>query len=117
MPLQGRLETLASSPGSEMKGLTPAELVEIGHQVVVVIDERLIMLFPALQTGVVDRGVSIDHGLHFIRGEIREGTGIRSFGWLTGHSIILPDSYDLSVSSPHGSIGEGGTFRLPQQKA
>jgi len=55
-----------------MKGLPPTELVEISRQVVVVFDERPVMLSPALQAGIMNPRVLIDHGLDFIRSQVRE---------------------------------------------
>ena len=98
MSYERRLEALAPAPGSEVKGLAPAELVEVGHQVVVAIHERAIMLLPALQAGVVDFGVSIDRGLHFAWGEIREGARFRSCGRGTIHGHILPESHAFPKS-------------------
>ena len=90
MPEQRRLEALAPPQGGEVPGLTPAELIEIGHQVVVSSDEQPIILFSTLRAGIVEPGVLINHGFHFIRGEIREGTKTRSFGGHTGHLVVLP---------------------------
>ena len=74
MPEQRRLEALALTPGGKMKRLTPAEFVEIGHQVVIVIDERPITLFSTLRASIEDFGVFMDHGFYFIRREACEGT-------------------------------------------
>ncbi|MCY4641474.1 MAG: hypothetical protein OXC41_02070 [Gammaproteobacteria bacterium] len=98
VPEQRRLEALASSSGGKVKGPTPSELVEIGHQVVVVINEYLVMLSSVLRANIVEPGVLIDDGFYFIRGEPPKGTRTRSFGDSTRRSIILRGSHDFSRS-------------------
>lgn len=48
-------------PGRKVKGLASAEFVEISHQVVVVIDKRLVVFFSILQVSIVNPGVVIDN--------------------------------------------------------
>ena len=67
VPEQRRLEALAPAPGREVKGLAPAELVEVGYKVVIMIYERAVLLSPALLAGVVNRRVVVHHGLHVVR--------------------------------------------------
>ena len=67
VPEQRRLEAFAAAPGREVKGLAPAELVEVGHKVVIMIYERAVLLSPALLAGVVNRRVVVHHGLHVVR--------------------------------------------------
>jgi len=55
-----------------MKGLPPTELVEISRQVVIVFDERPVVLFSTLHAGIMNPRVLIDHGLDFIRSQVRE---------------------------------------------
>ena len=95
VPEQRRLEALAPAPGSEVKGLAPAELVKVRHQVVIPVHERPIMLLSAVQAGVVDRGVTVDGGFHLVGGEVGEGAGTRSSGGGSGHRHILPESRGL----------------------
>ena len=58
-----------------MKGLTPAKLVEICDQVVVVIDEHLIMLFSEFWGArCMKSRVLVNHGLYLARRKVRKGT-------------------------------------------
>ncbi len=43
-----------------MKRLAPTILVKVSYEVVIVIDKRAVMLFPALKPGIMDLVVVID---------------------------------------------------------
>lgn len=52
VPDDGRLEALA--PARKVETLAPAKLVKVGHQIVIVIDQRAVLLSPPLLASVVD---------------------------------------------------------------
>ena len=96
VPEKRRLEALAPPPGGEVKRPAPAELVEIGNQVVVVIDERHVPFLSSLKAGNVKPLVLGNHGIHFIRGDVSKGTGLRLLGGPAGRSIVWCDLHDFS---------------------
>ena len=78
-----------------MEALAPAELVEVGDQVIKVIDKRTVSLSSVFHAAVVDLGVFVDDRLHLVGGEICERTGIGWFDRAITHADI-PERFSVS---------------------